>query len=103
MTKQLHFWEYILRILKYQFERKMHSYVHSNIIYSNQALETAQVPISRLGNKKATQWNTTQHLKQNKEILPFATAWVDLEIIKLNEISQSEKDKYHMILSVCGI
>ena len=38
-------------------------------------------------------------LKRNQsvEILPFGTAWMDLEIIVLNEISQSEKDIYHMI------
>ena len=32
-----------------------------------------------------------------KKILPFVTAWIDLENIMLSEISQSEKDKYHMI------
>ena len=31
-------------------------------------------------------------IKKNK-ILPFATAWMDLEGIMLSEISQSEKDK----------
>ena len=34
---------------------------------------------------------------KKKKILPFATVWMDLENIKLSEISQSEKDKYHMI------
>ena len=34
---------------------------------------------------------------KKKEFLPFATAWMDLESIMLSEISQSEKDKYHMI------
>ena len=29
------------------------------------------------------------------EILPFATAWMDLENIILTELSQSEKEKYH--------
>ena len=37
-----------------------------------------------------------------KKILPFVTAWMD-QIINLSEISQSEKDKYHMILPICGI
>ena len=32
-----------------------------------------------------------------EKILPFATAWMDLENIMLSEISQSEKDKHHMI------
>ena len=36
-----------------------------------------------------------------KKILPFATIWVDLENIMLSEISQSEKDKYHMISPIC--
>ena len=31
------------------------------------------------------------------EILPFATTWMELEGIMLSEISQSEKDNYHMI------
>ena len=36
-------------------------------------------------------------------IIPFATTWMDLEIITLSEVSQTEKDKYHMILLICGI
>ena len=30
------------------------------------------------------------------EIMPFATSWMDVEIITLNEIGQTEKDTYHM-------
>ena len=40
---------------------------------------------------------------KKKKILPFAMAWMDLETIMLSEVSQSEKDKYHMILLICGI
>ena len=35
-------------------------------------------------------------IKKDK-ILSFAARWMDLENIMLSEISQSEKDKYHMI------
>ena len=38
-------------------------------------------------------------IKKN-EIMPFAAAWMDLEIIILSKVSQTEKDKYHMILYV---
>ena len=38
---------------------------------------------------------------KKKEILTFATTWMDLEGIMLNEISQMEKDKYHMISCIC--
>ena len=35
-------------------------------------------------------------IKKN-EIMPFAGTWMDLEIIILSEVSQTEKNKYHMI------
>ena len=41
-------------------------------------------------------------LKRN-EIMPFAATWIQLEIITLNEVSQKENGKYHMILLTCGI
>ena len=34
---------------------------------------------------------------KKKKILPSVTAWMDLENIILSKISQSKKDKYHMI------
>ena len=40
---------------------------------------------------------------KKKKILPFATAWMDLESIMPNEISQSEKYKYHIISVVFEI
>ena len=40
---------------------------------------------------------------KKKEILPFVTAWMDLESMMLSEISQSEKDKYHMISLIRGM
>ena len=39
---------------------------------------------------------------RRNEIMSFAATWVDLEIIILSEISQIEKDKYHISLT-CGI
>ena len=37
-----------------------------------------------------------------KEFLPFETAWMELESIMLSEISQTVKDKYHIILPISG-
>ena len=43
-------------------------------------------------------------LSQKKsEILPFTATWMDLEGIMLSEISQTKKEKYHMISLICGI
>ena len=41
--------------------------------------------------------------KRKEKVLPFATAWMDLDNIMLSGISQAEKDKYHMISLICGI
>ena len=41
-------------------------------------------------------------IKKNK-IMPFAATWMQLEMIILSEVSQKEKDKYHMISLICGI
>ena len=35
--------------------------------------------------------------ERKQELIPFATAWMELESIMLSEISQVAKDKYHMI------
>ena len=41
-------------------------------------------------------------IKRN-ETMPFAATWMDPEIVILNEVSQKEKNKYHMISLICGI
>ena len=41
--------------------------------------------------------------RKKNEIMPFTVIWMDLEIMILSEVSQTEKDKYHMISFICGI
>ena len=40
--------------------------------------------------------------KKNK-IMPFSATWMELETLILSEVSQKEKDKYHMISLKSGI
>ena len=40
---------------------------------------------------------------KKNEMMPFAATQMDLEIVILSEVSQTEKDKYHMMLLICGI
>ena len=35
--------------------------------------------------------------------MPFTATWTELEILKISEISQRKKDKYHIISLMCGI
>ena len=43
------------------------------------------------------------YLVIKNEIMPFAATWMGLGIIILSEVSQTEKDKYHMMSLICGI
>ena len=40
--------------------------------------------------------------ERKKELLPFTTAWMELESIMLSEISQVVKDKYYIIMPISG-
>ena len=46
-----------------------------------------------------TEYHTAE---RKKELLPFATAWMEPENIILSEVSQEVKDKYHMISPING-
>ena len=35
--------------------------------------------------------------------MPFAATWMDPEIVIISEVSQTQKDTYHMISLICGI
>ena len=40
--------------------------------------------------------------RKKEELLPFTTAWMELENIMLSEKCQAAKDKYHMVSLVSG-
>ena len=65
----------------------MHPYVYGNTIYNSQDIYTMEY----------------YSAVRKKQILPFATTWMELEGIMLSEISQVEKDKYQMISLICGV
>ena len=45
--------------------------------------------------------NRILHNHKKNEIMPFTATWMGLEIIILSEVSQKEKDKYHVISLIC--
>ena len=40
---------------------------------------------------------------QRNEIGSFVEMWTDLESVILSEVSQKEKNKYHILMHICGI
>ena len=41
-------------------------------------------------------------IKKN-ERMPFAATWMDLEIVIVSEVHQTEKEKYCILTHICGI
>ena len=41
-------------------------------------------------------------IKKNRT-MPFAAAWMELETLILSEVSETEKDQYHMMSLISGI
>ena len=42
-------------------------------------------------------YNVTLLSHKKNEIMTFAAIWMDFSIIVLSEVSQTEKDKYHVM------
>ena len=36
-------------------------------------------------------------------MMPFVATWTDLESVILSEVSQTDKEKYHLAFLICGI
>ena len=62
-------------------------------------------PLTEKWIKKMWYIYTTEYYSaiEKNEIMPLAATWMNLEIIILSELSQTEKDKYHMMPLICGI
>ena len=59
-----------------------------------------------LSNTQRTYWkNMAVYYSATKknEIMPFASTWVDLEIITLSHVGYTVKDKHHRISLPCRI
>ena len=129
MIQQFHFSVYTQRNESRDWKRYLHSNAHRNTcipVADHVDIWQNQYNIVNLKNKiklkKKKRWGTTQMLinrwideqntlyihnrillilKRNK-ILIHAMTWMNLEDVTLNEISQSQKDKYCMIPSIMG-
>ena len=86
----------------YTIKRYTHSNAHSTV-YNNQDKEAPQCPLTNKWIKKVKYIYTMEYNSAIKriEIMPSAATWMDLEIIILSEVSQREKDKYHVMLLIC--
>ena len=69
----------------------MHPNVHSSTIYNSQVLESTKCPSANEWIQKLWYIYTMEFYaaEKKKELIPFATAWMELKRIMLSEISQA--------------
>ena len=90
-------------------KRYMHPYVYCSIIYNSQDMEATQVSIHGwINNVYVVHTHTHTHtgilLSHKKEWnLAICITWINLKSIMLSEISQTGKDKYHIVSLICEI
>jgi len=61
-------------------------------------------PLTEEGIKKMWYLYTVEYYSATKnEEMPFAATWMQLEILILSEMSQTEKAKHHMTSLISGI
>ena len=82
----------------------MHPNVHSSRITRAKCWKQLKRPSVNEWIKKLWYIHTMEFYtaERKKELLPFKTAWTELESITLSEISQVVKEKHHMISPISG-
>ena len=83
----------------------MHQNVQCSTIHNSQDMETTQMSSTDDWIRKKWYIYTMEYysaIKKN-DIMPFAATWMELETLILSEVSQKERDKYHMISLITGI
>ena len=100
MTQQSHPWAYIQRrIWSERIHAPQCSWKHG-LQWPRQGSPLTEERINKMLYIYTTEYYSD--VKKN-EIMPFSATWIDLEIVILTEVSQTEKEKYHMTLLICGV
>ena len=83
----------------------MHPNVHCSTIYNRQVVEATKCPSTDEWIKKMWYIYTMEYysaIKRNK-IGSFVETWMDLQTVIQSEVSQKEKNKYLILMYICGI
>ena len=82
----------------------MHPNVHSSNVHNSQTVEEPRCPSTDDWIKKMWSIYTMEYYSaiRKNDYPTFPATWTGLEEIMLSEISQAEKDNYHMVSLIYG-
>ena len=83
----------------------LHPDVYSNNVHNSKLWKEPRCPPKDEWIKNMWFMYTMEYYSaiRNDKYPPFASTWMELEGIMMSEISQSEKDNYHMVSLIYGI
>ena len=83
----------------------MHPNVHCSTVTIAKTWKQLKCPLTEESIKKMWYIYAMEYYStfKNNELMPFAATWMDLKNIILSEVSQTEKEKYHMISIICEL
>ena len=89
---------------KHNLKGYIHPSVLCSTVYKTKIGKQSKCPLTEEWIKKMCYIYTMDYYSAIKkdEIMPFAVTWMDLKSVILSEVSQKEKDKYHMIPLIRG-
>ena len=96
------FWAYNLR--PPESERQRQANVHCSNIGIAKTWKQPKCPSTEEWIKKMRYIYTMEYysaIKRN-EIGLFVETWMDLDTVMQSEVSQKEKNKYHILMHICG-
>ena len=104
MTQQFRCWDFTLRTLKHNPKEPVHPNVHPAQFTIAKYWKQPKCPSANEWIPKLWYIYTMEFYaaERKKEFIPFATAWMEVESIMLSEISQTVREKYHMISPLTG-
>ena len=104
MTKQSHSWAYIHT--KPFFEKATCTHVKIPALFTiSKKWKEANYPLTEDWIRKMWYIYVMEYYSaiRKSKIMTFTAIWMELETLILNEVSQTEKNKYHMISLTSGI
>ena len=78
-----------------------HHDVHYSTIYNSQDMETTKMSTDRRMDKEDVVQYTMDYYSAIKML--FAVTWMDVDVFRLKEVSQKEKDKYHIVPLISSV